>query len=194
MKNFLISFLLIITCSFVVAQQSDFIVLKNKNNRTLKSYFPGTFISASTYAGFNINGFIKSIRNDTLLIEQQDIRQRPTQFGVPVLDTVVFEVPVYYRDLFKFEYKSHKGPSGESRRTGFSEVTIPRIMTIGGAGYLILELVNSAYRKESLSDGNKLTGLAIASGVAAGGVIWSTILRRNDRAGGKYKVVYIKMQ
>ena len=193
MKNWILPLILFITCQTLQAQQSDFIVLKKKNNRTLKSYFPGTFISASTYSGFTLNGLIQKIANDTIWVEQQTVRQVATRFGVPALDTTFYIIAVHYRELYKFNYDKHTGPGGQVRQTGWSQVGIPKIMMIGGIGYLILELVNTGYRKESLSDGNKLTGIAIAAGIATAGFVWKQLVKRGDRAGGKYRVVYIQM-
>jgi hypothetical protein len=65
-------------------------------------------------------------------------------------------------------------------------------MKIGGVGFIILELVNSTYRKESLSENNKAVPLAIAAGVAATGFAITYFQNKSDKAGGKYKVVYVK--
>ena len=165
-------------------QRSDFIVLKKKNNRTLKTYFNGSFISATTYNGFVLNGMIKEIRNDTLFVEQQNVYQVPTQFGVPALDTLIYTVPVDYRDLRRFDY---------SRKTGFLEISLPRIMTLGGLGYLVLESVNTLYRKESFNDRSKLIGMGVAAGVAGAGLLLKRLHDNSKEAGGKFKVVYVKM-
>jgi hypothetical protein len=52
--------------------------------------------------------------------------------------------------------------------------------------------VNTAYRKESISEDNKLVPLGIAAGVAATGFAISYFQNKADKAGGKYKVVYVK--
>ena len=190
MLRFLIPILLV-TCFPLVAlaQPSDYIVLKKKNNRTLKTYFPGTFISAVTYTGFNLNGIIKEIRNDSVFIEQQEVRQVPTQFGVPALDTLVYTIRLHYQEIRGFSYGISRPGAGGGRSSGL----IPSVLMAGGAGFIILELVNTAYRGESLSDGNKLTLLAIAAGVAATGFLWKQLQKRSSRAGKKYKVIYVNM-
>lgn len=185
-----IPILLLISFPFVAfAQPSDYIVLKKKNNRTLKTYFPGTFISAATYTGFNLNGIIKEIKNDSVFIEQQEVRQVPTQFGVPALDTVIYTIRLHYQEIRVFFYTSNKPGATRSRGGGL----LQNIMIAGGAGFIVLELVNTAYRGESLSDGNKLTLLAIAAGVAATGFFWKQLQNKNSRDGKKYKVVYVSM-
>lgn len=183
--------ILLITLSFMAsAQPSDYIVLKKKNNRTLKTYFPGTFLSAVTYTGFTLNGVIKQIKNDSVFIEQFEVRQVPTQFGVPALDTIIYTIRLHYQEIQKYLYTSNR-PGGGGRTKGGG--LIQQIMIIGGAGFIVLELVNTLYRGESLSDGNKLTVMAIAAGVAATGLLWKHLQNRRERTGKKYKVIYVKM-
>jgi hypothetical protein len=181
--------ILLITFSLIAsAQPSDYIVLKKKNNRTLKTYFPGTFLSAVTYTGFTLNGVIKQIKNDSVFIEQFDVRQVPTQFGVPALDTVVYTIRLHYQEIAKYLYTTNR--SG-SRRTGGG--LLPQIMIVGGIGFIVLEVVNTLYRGESLSDGNKLTVMAIAAGIAATGFLWKHLQNRGDRTTKKYTAVYVRM-
>lgn len=171
-----------------LAQASDYIVIKKKNNRTLKTYFPGTFISAVTYTGFTLNGIIKEIKNDSVFIEQQEVRQVATQFGVPALDTLVYTIRLHYQEIRGFSYAIDR-PGGGRNSGGL----LPSVMIAGGAGFIVLELVNTAYRGESLNEGNKLTLLAIAAGVAATGLLWKHLKKRNSGAGKKYKVIYVNM-
>ena len=181
--------ILLIALSLIAsAQPSDYIVLKKKNNRTLKTYFPGTFLSAVTYTGFTLNGVIKEIKNDSVFIEQFDVRQLPTQFGVPVLDTVIYTIRLHYQEIAKYLYETNRPGA---RRTGGN--LIPNIMIIGGIGFIVLEVVNTIYRGESFSDGNKLTVMAIAAGIAATGFLWKHLQNRGDRAGKKYNVIYVRM-
>lgn len=188
MKPALLFILLLSLTKVTLSQPSDFIVLKKRNNRTLKTYYPGAFISAVTYNGFSINGFIKDIRHDSLIILQQETRLMGTEFG-STLDTMSYTVGLDYHEIKTFHYTSQYT---WGRKRGFVEVTIPRLMKIGGVGFLILELVNTGYRKESITKDNKMVPLAIAAGVAATGFAISYFQNRSDKAGGKYKVVYVK--
>jgi hypothetical protein len=188
MKQAVLFILLLSITEVTLSQSSDFIVLKKRNNRTLKTYAPGAFISAITYSGFPINGFIKEIRHDSIIILQQERRLVSTDFGSE-LDTVSYTIGVDYHQVKTFHYTSQYT---WGRKRGFAEVTIPRLMRVGGVGFLILELVNTAYRKESLTANNKLVPLGIAAGVAATGFAITYFQNRSDKAGGKYKVVYVK--
>jgi hypothetical protein len=193
MFRFIIPLLLVSTSLATLAQPSDYIVLKKKNNRTLKTYFPGTFISAATYTGFNLSGFIKQIKNDSVFIEQLEVRQVPTQFGTPVLDTIIHSIRLHYTEIRAFFYTTTKPSGGSRMKRSLAGGLLPRIMAVGGTGFIVLELVNTAYRGESLSDGNKLTILAIAAGIAATGILWQHLQNRSTSAGQKYRVVYVSM-
>lgn len=182
--------ILLATLSFIAsAQPSDYIVLKKKNNRTLKTYFPGTFLSAVTYTGFTLNGVIKEIKNDSVFIEQFDVRQVPTQFGVPALDTVVYTIRLHYQEIRKWLYETNRSGGGSRRGGGL----IQQIMIVGGIGFIVLEVVNTIYRGESFSDGNKLTAMGIAAGIVATALLWKHLQNKGERTGKKYKVIYVKM-
>lgn len=188
MKQTILSILLLAITQVTLSQTSDFVVLKKRNNRTLKTYYPGAFISAHTYNGFAINGFIKEIRNDSVYILQQERKLVATDFG-STLDTVAYTFGIDYREIKSFHYTSQYT---WGRKRGFAAITLPRLMKMGGIGFIVLELVNSAYRKESLSENNKVVPLAIAAGVAATGFAITYFQNKTDKAGGKYKVVYVK--
>lgn len=186
-KNLLFLLLLLFGLN-TYSQVTDFIVIKKKNNRTLKTYYPGTFINAETYDGHLINGIIKAIRNDSIIFQQQETRMTPTEFGMK-LDTVSYSMSVEYHFIKKFNFTAYT-PTG--RKKGFVQVTLPKLLIIGGVGFIGLELINTAYRKESINENNKLASLGIAAGVAATGFAWNYISKHRNRVGGKYKVVYVK--
>jgi hypothetical protein len=188
MKKALLFILLLSVTEVTLSQTSDFVVLKKRNNRTVKTYYPGAFISAHTYNGFSINGFIKDIRNDTIVVLQQERRLMGTEFGSS-LDTMSYTIGIDYHEIKTFHYT---GQYTWGRKRGFAQITLPRLMKVGGVGFLILELVNTAYRKESITANNKIVPLGIAAGVATAGFAITYFQNKSDKAGGKYKVVYVK--
>jgi hypothetical protein len=188
MKQALLFILLIAIAEVTLSQTSDFVVLKKRNNRTIKTYYPGAFISAVTYNGFAINGFIKDIRKDSIIIQQQERRLMPTDFG-SIVDTMLYTISIDYHDIKAFHYTSQYT---WGRKRGFAQITIPRLLKIGGSTFLALELVNTAYRKESITANNKIVSLTIAAGVAVTGFAITYFQNRSDKVGGKYKVVYVK--
>lgn len=188
MKQALLLILLVSLAEVALSQTSDFIVLKKRNNRTLKTYYPGAFISAVTYNGFTINGYIKDIRHDSVIIQQQERQLKATDFGT-ILDTMAYTIVVDYRQIKKFQFTSQYT---WGRKKGFTQVTLPGLMKVGGLGFIFLELVNTAYRKESITADNKIVPLTIAAAVAATGFAITHFQNRADKVGGKYKVVYVK--
>jgi hypothetical protein len=188
MKQAVLLILLVSIAEVTLSQPADFIVLKKRNNRTLKTYYPGAFISAVTHNGFNINGFIKDIRHDSIIILQQQRQLQATEFGT-TLDTTAYTIGIDYREVKKFQF-THQYTWG--RKRGFASVTIPALLKLGGVGFLVLELVNTGYRKESITANNKIVPLGIAAGVAVTGFAITYFQNRSDKAGGKYKVVYVK--
>jgi hypothetical protein len=188
MKQTILFILLLAITEVTLSQTSDFVVLKKRNNRTIKTYYPGAFISAHTYNGFSVNGFIKEIRNDSLIILQQETRLVGTEFGSAV-DTMSYTIGVDYHEIKTFHYT---GDYSWGRKRGFAQITLPKLMKIGGVGFIVLELINSSYRKESISENNKVVPLALAAGVAATGFAITYFQNKSDKAGGKYKVVYVK--
>ena len=117
-----------------------------------------------------------------------NVYQVQTQFGTPALDTIRILIPIYYKEIRKFNYELDG-----SHQSGGHSLLLPKILLYGGVGYIVLELVNTAYRKESLDEGNKLTTLAIAGAVALTGFIWQESIKSKERKGKKVTVEYIKM-
>lgn len=188
MRQLLLIIFLVFTSFSLCAQGTDYIQVKKHNNRTLRTYFPGSFISAETYDGFRINGVIKAISNDSITYQQQETRLVGSEFG-SIIDTVRYTLSINYRAIKKFNFYGYQP---DAKKRGFSEITIPKLLIVGGAGFLTLELVNTAYRQESLTEGNKLRSLAIAAGVAGTGFLWKFISNKRNKVGGKYKVVYVR--
>ncbi|WEK36871.1 MAG: hypothetical protein P0Y53_05090 [Candidatus Pseudobacter hemicellulosilyticus] len=182
--------LLILSFSAVcVAQDSDFIVLKKRNNRTLKTYAAGTFLNARTWNGFTVHGFISRIQNDSVYVRQQETRLAGTEFG-SAIDTLYYTVGLDYRELGEFDYNGRYNSWG--RKKGFTQITIPRLMMVGGVGFLVLEGINTAYRNESLTEDNKLVWLSSAAAVAAAGYMIERMKQDRNKVGKKIQVHYLK--
>jgi hypothetical protein len=189
MKRVIAILVLLCTCFYwLSAQNADYLVLKKKNGRILKTYYAGGFISAQTYDGFRINGFIRSIHNDSVQVLQEETQLMPTALGVK-LDTVRYPFGIYYNQI-KFFYYGSAYSNGKKR--GFSQISLPKLLWICGLGFIAVELVNTAYRSEPIDQNNKLSALGIAGASALGGYLWSHISHKRNRAGGKYQVIYVR--
>lgn len=86
MRLLIFSLLLLFTCC-VYAQPSDFMALKKKG-RTIRSYFSGTHIEFITNTGAYRNALINRMYNDTLYLQEFEVRLLPTTFGTYIRDTV----------------------------------------------------------------------------------------------------------
>lgn len=82
---------LIVFCclSLGVSAQKDLLLLKHKT-QSVQTWTSGSYILFQFSSKQWIEGTIKSIKNDSLLIDQIRVRQVSNQFGYPTLDTVHF--------------------------------------------------------------------------------------------------------
>ncbi len=63
------------------------------------------------------------------------------------------------------------------------------IFIIGGTGYLLLHVINAAYLNEPVVGST----VAIAGGIAIGGIIMKKLRKHKYPIGKKYQMVYIDM-
>jgi hypothetical protein len=181
---------LLLTCYILVpaislAQVSDFITVKKKNDRTVKSYFPGSPIVCETYSGNFFNGYVEAVRNDSVFIKQYDIRPIPSMWGVSKIDTVATYITgVHYKNIRMMIFEQRKS---------FGFIRSGTIFIIGGLGYAGLNLINGGYLNEPVMSNDNRRKLGIAAGVAAGGFLLKYFSNRSRRNHKKYRIEYIRM-
>ncbi len=163
--------------------QSDLLMLK-KNNRTIRSFFPGSEINFSTNAG-SFNAYVTSIERDSVFLIQYDIRQVPTNLGVYMLDTVGrYRFGINYQDITSF------GKSGNQFNWGASGGALLGggiLLTTFGLGTWIFTKPKTRYYASP--------GLVIGSAALAG--IGYLILKSGSKGttlGKKYTLQYIKVK
>jgi hypothetical protein len=183
--RYLLIIFLSITCLATKAQvMSDFITVKKKNNRTVKTYMPGNAISFVTVFGYSYDGWITAIRNDSVFLKIYDIRTMPTQFGTSTVDTVgSFSPGLPFKDIFKINI---------NKKQSFGFIKQGTALIIGGLGYAALNIINGAYLNEPLTDKKNLTSLGIAMAVAGTGFILNKT-SRNKLKRNPYKIIYVHM-
>jgi hypothetical protein len=175
--------ILVLVCSAMVVQAQqqgsfDMVVLRNKQGRTVKSYFSGITIEFGARDGREISGMIRKIERDTLWIQQYDIRQAMTMWGTQVQDTLsVFWLKYAYNQIVWI--RKPLGPV-ELVRNG----TIPMI---GGAAYTGLHLFNAVTRGEPVI----WSTVAISTGIAAAGFAMGKLRKRQYVIGRGYTLKYI---
>ena len=126
MRYLLILLLFIIPCC-VYAQPSDFIALKKKG-KTVRSYFSGTHIEFITSTGAYRNALINRIYNDTLYLQEFEVRILPTTFGTYIRDTVGS-----YRFRYHYNQVASLGPKKQKFNWSGSGASL-----MGGGMLLIL--------------------------------------------------------
>ena len=130
-----------------------------------------------------MEGYITAIQNDSVFVKVYDIRTVGTIWGVTTLDTAgTFISGVHYKEINRVYF--------DTKRKAFSFITDGTLFMIGGGGYALLNVINGAYLKESVTGSKNLGKLGIATGVFAAGFI-----RHKIKVSGrkKYYVEYIHM-
>lgn len=179
MKKMFICVLMLLCIEEASSQTSlDMVVLRNRHNRTIKSYFAGIPITFGDQAGNVTQGVIKKVAGDSLFILQYDIRQAATMWGTPVLDTV----STYFIKFHTNEIAWIKKP-----RQSFEPFRNGTVFLLGGLGYGILHVANAAYLGEPVLWPN----LAVAGGAAGLGYLMKKLRTNQYKIGKKYKLVYI---
>ncbi len=126
MRHLFFFILLMMSCC-VYAQPSDFIALKKKG-KTIRSYYSGTHIEFITNTGAYRNALINRIYNDTLYLQEFDVRRLPTTFGTYILDTA---------GSYRFKYHYNQVASLGPKKQGFN-VSGSGASLMGGGVLLIL--------------------------------------------------------
>jgi len=174
-------FLVLFFSDYLVAQNSDFIILKKKG-KTSASWFAGRNIAFTTKSGAFINAYINEIKNDTLYLQEFIVQQSLTSFGTYFYDTV----GSYH---YKFHYNQLKAIGRESKRNfdwkGSGGVLL-------GGGTLLTIGSGIVY----LADRKKFSApLMLASaGLATIGYFLAKGKSNTMTIGGKYELIYMNMQ
>jgi hypothetical protein len=182
MVRYVIFFIIFLVSVDLQAQvsTSDIVVLRNRKGHTVKSYFSGMPIDFGDRGGREVSGIVKKIDNDTIFIQQYDIRRLYNQWGTSVADTVTTYLLKYHHNEVTWVRKP---------KARFEFVRDGTIFIIGGTGYLLLHVINAAYLKEPVVGST----VAIAGGIAIGGLVMKKLRKNKYPIGKKYQMVYIDM-
>jgi len=171
----IIFFSLITYSSF--AQPGDLILLQKKN-KTIETYYSGNHISFTTTSGSNIDADIVLIKNDTIYLKQLIIQQVPTTLGVYMSDTL---------GSYHYEFNYNQIKTINSTKSHFN-VSASGASLLGGGVLLALgEGVESLADKKYYSSKLLIAGVALA----ATGYIIMQSSSKGITIGKKYKLVYI---
>lgn len=180
MKKAILLVSLVFSSVTLLAQTGSFdmLVLRNNQNRTVKSYFSGKSIEFGASNGRIIGGLIKKIERDTLFIQQYDIRQAYTMWGTQVQDTISTYFLKYHHNEILWIRKD---------KAGFELLRNGTLFMVGGSAYTALHLINAAYQKEPVI----WSTVAISTGIAAAGFVMNKLRKRRYTIGRSYELKYI---
>jgi len=175
---------LIICCclSFGVSAQKDLLLLRHKT-KSVQTWTTGSYILFQFSSKQWIEGIIKSIKNDSLLIDQIQVRQVGNQFGYPTLDTVHFGLlKLHINEVYALPQKSFHT----------NMLNNGTLFIMGSTAYVFLNIVNSLVKNDAILGSDNLPKI----GIAVGGFILGKVLQSTHKniiqIGPKYTLSTIK--
>lgn len=109
MNKLLAIFCAAIFCAGAIAQPGDDFLMLKKGNKTIRTYFSGSNIEFISKPGAHISALIRSIKYDTIYMQEFLTRPMATVFGTVVMDTIGSIRHKYcYRDIASFPAKVRK--------------------------------------------------------------------------------------
>jgi hypothetical protein len=165
----------------VVAQQSDILLLQ-KNNRSIRQFFPGTTISFFTTDGVGVSAVVDHIKSDSLFLVQYDVRMVPNIFGTYSPDTVaVYNLNYSVKNIGSFPADPRK----------FAFITNGNLFMLGGSAYLVLNLVNTLREGDPPFGKDNLPNIIGGVTAFAFGYLLHKTQVTEYRLGKKYKLKYL---
>ena len=182
MKPLLI--LLFLLCSTVtVFSQNDLLVLK-QHNQTIQTWIPGSTINFQFSSKQGIQGIVKAIRNDSIIIEQIVLRTVANQFGFASIDTAKLGLmKLHVKEIYAMP----------KRASGASIFTNGALLMLGSAAYIFVNLFNTLIHKEGLFASPNGTRLGVAAGAFLTGVLLQSNQREYVVLGKKYTMETIHL-
>lgn len=176
---------LLICCLFSlsVLAQRDVLLLKQKN-QTIQSWTTGSYLLFQFSSKQWIEGIIKKIQNDSILIDQIQVRQVGNQFGLPTIDTAHF-------GLMKFHISEIYGMP--KRGSASNLFTNGSLFQLGSGAYILLNVTNSLIKSDPVFGSDNLPKLGIAAGVFIVGKLLEKSHKTYLQMGKKYRMVTIQM-
>lgn len=187
MRQLLLVTLLIAVSPFIFSQSNDFIVVKKKNGRTIKTLNTGSAIIFQLKSKDYVNGWIENIKNDSVFVRIYNRQAFMTPMGFSVFDTVrIYLKPFHYKDISRVKIYY---------RRRFIRSKIDRILIGVGAIYFLTNIINGAYHKTSVTGTENLKRLGISLTAIGAGIIMRTkvIDVDNHFSTKRHRIEYVKI-
>jgi len=160
------------------------ILLLKKGNKPVQKYYAGSTIMFYTKEGQAISGNIDCIKNDSIFLSQQTIRRIPTAEG-----GIRFDTSNKYKLMFSLA-NIGSFPSGKQR--GKNLLTDGSLLILGGAGYLVLNLVNTTRQGDPAFGEENLPKVLASAGAVVLGFILKHAWPSRVTIGKKYEIQVLK--
>ena len=160
------------------SSQSDVLVLKQKN-QIVETWIKGSIISFQFSSHQWIQGYVRNMRNDSLLIDMFTLTPMLNQFGLPVTDTS-------HMGLLKLHVKEIYGMPKRNLSSGI--ISNGALFQLGGGGYIFLNVFNSLIHGDAVFGSSNLPSLGIATGVFGLGVLLQSTRKTQVVLGKKYRL------
>ncbi len=172
----------------LLAQGNDFISVRKKNGRLIKTFVPGLPITFQTIQKNYVNGWIEDIRNDSMFVHIYQREVVMTHFGFTTVDTTASYIQAFhYKDIRKIQVYL---------RRRFIRSKIDRIFIGIGAIYLVTNIVNGAYLNQPITSNDNLKSLGISLAAIGAGVLMRTKVIKVDNhfSTRRNRIVYIHVR
>ncbi|MGI8950134.1 MAG: hypothetical protein ACR2FN_00980 [Chitinophagaceae bacterium] len=169
--------------TIIANAQQDFIILK-KRNTTLQTFFSGSFINFQLKDKQWIEGYIKFIRHDSLILRPFQVQYLPTIWGTNVADTIwqgIMHISI--KDIYAMPRKDH---SLEYIKNG-------KLFQFAGAGYVLLNVINGLANRETILGKKNIVKLGAGVVVFMFGKALQWTHSYNLIIGKKYRLQYIQL-
>ncbi len=185
MKPPLLLILFLTASFFSFSQVSDYISVRKKNGRLIKSFFHGSKIIFKTKDNYYVEGDVKQIKNDSVFVTMYTIQPFITNMGFNAVDTVgKYVVGVDYKEISGIKV---------FKRYRFIRGKIDKILRYGGAGYFALNIINSALDNKSVTGKKNVKSLSVAAGAFGLGFILNKYFPVNRFSRKRHRIVYVKL-
>lgn len=176
---------LFLACLLLSANaQTDLLLLK-KGSRTEQTWITGSYIHFQFSSKQWIQGFLKQIRNDSILVDQVAFYQVPTVSGFPRTDTA-------HMGFLKLHV--HEIYALPKRNRGVGIFTNGLVLKMGSSAYLFLNVFNSLIHNEAVFSAVNLNRMAVAGGVYLAGTLLGWAQQPTIVLGRKYSMQTIHLQ
>jgi hypothetical protein len=177
--------LLFMTPFILLAQEGPCdIMLLRKRKKTVQKYYAGSNILFYTKEGQAISGNIDCIKNDSIFLTQQTVRRFQTAEG-----GIRFDTSQKYKLMFSLA-NIGSFPSGKQR--GKNLLTDGTLLMLGGAGYLVLNLVNTTRQGEPPFGEDNLPKVLASAGAMVVGFLLKRAWPAKSTIGKKYEIQVLK--